>query len=371
MVSPGRNRLFRALAILLATAGAIGLVLTLRYFAGDFADNLWGPAYYLVRGWSPYRAQEMLQANVPLWFPPAIGLFFPLGWLGLRPAANLWFLGSLGLVGLLLYRYREGARFPLLATLLAMLFPPLWIHLWLGQYGLLVVVLAVVAAGLVAQGRYALAGLALAPALGKPQLLLLALPGLWLAAWRGGKWRGLLSFPAAALGGALLLTAPLWIAYPRWLPDFLQALSANPEWFQPTLYTLLGMALGPAGRLLAGAISLGLLGLNLGLWWRLPPEEALPWSLALTTVASPYLWTWDMVLLLPLVLRSVQRPAGRPVWPAWALGYLLCWGLLIGMYLLTGEQNDQWHFWVPWLFMGLALLGSSLQSEHDRTEFGA
>lgn len=359
MAFSGRNRLRLALVVLLGAAGAVGLLLTLDYFAGDLADNLWGPAYYLVRGWSPYRSQEMLRANAPLWFPPAIGLFFPLGWLDRRTAANLWLLGCLGLVGLLLHRYRA-ANTPLAwAAVLAMLFPPLLIHLWLGQYSLLVAALSVAAAGLVARGRYALAGLALAPALGKPQLLLLALPGLWLAAWRGGKWRGGALFPAAVLGGALLLTVPLWIAYPGWFPDFWQAQQGNPSWLQPTLYTLLGMVGGPAGRLLAGAVSLGLFGLNLGLWWRRPPEEALPWSLALTTVASPYLWTWDMVLLLPLVLRSGQRQAGRPARLLWGCGYLLCWGLLLGIHLLTGEQNDRWHFWVPWLFIGLALLSPS------------
>src|SRR4030042_3422226 len=86
---PGRTRpkvLLGAFFVLSSLGGAVLVLLKLNYAGGDFANNLWGPAHYLVHGWSPYRAQEMLHSNPPVWFPPAIGLFFPVGWLDLRLA---------------------------------------------------------------------------------------------------------------------------------------------------------------------------------------------------------------------------------------------------------------------------------------------
>jgi hypothetical protein len=349
-----------AIAALVILGGALLLLLKLRYAAGDFANNLWGPAYYLVHGWSPYRAQEMLQANQPVWFPPAIGLFFPLGWLDLQLAANLWFLANLALVVLLLYGYREGSSLPLAAALLTILFPPLLMHLWLGQYTLLAVALFFLSTRLVTGRRFLLAGLLIAPILAKPQLAVLALPGLWIAALRTGGRRGALLFPAAVAGGALLLTVPLWIAYPNWLPDMISAQQANPSWLQPTLYTVLGMLGGPAGLVAAGLVAFGVLALNLWLWGKYPPEEVLPWSLALTTLATPYLWSWDMVLFLPLVIRSVQRYKGWAARFSWVVGYLGCWIALVVIRLLT-DGSDHRHFWVPWFFFLLVLVGYLLE----------
>jgi hypothetical protein len=302
----------------------------------------------------------LLQANPPVWFPSAVGLLFPLGWLDLRLAANLWFLGNVALVILLLGEYREGSSFPLAATLLALLFPPLLIHFWLGQYTLLAAALLVLAARLVADQRFLLAGLVVAPALAKPQLAVLALPGLWLAAWRGGRQRGLLLFPAAVLVGTAALTVPLWIAHPNWFPDFLRTLQANPSWLQPTLFTVLRGLLGPAGTWLAGLVALGALAVNLWLWWKYPAQEVVPWSLALTTLATPYLWTWDVVLMLPLLIRSVQRQRALAARALWGGGVAVLWGALLTIRLLT-DESDHRHWWVPWFLFLLVGIGYLLQ----------
>ncbi len=353
-----RRVLLWTLASAVALAGAVLLLIRLDYFAGDFRNNLWAPAHYLVHGKSPYLAQELFHDNYPVWLAPVIGLFFPLGWLDLRTAANLWFLGNMILlVAILRWFHRtEAGSLPLPAVLVALLFPAIPIHFLLGQFSLLAVWLLLVSAGLVARRRFLAAGFLLALVLSKPQLALLALPGLWVAAQRVGKVRGALLLPAGILAGLVLSTLPLWIVAPGWVSDFLWALQQNPQWFQPTLFSVLPMWLGPAGWAIAAAVALPAFVMNLWLWWHYPPQETVPWSLGLTTIATPYLWTWDMVLLIPLVVRFVVRQRGWPARMLWVIGTALGWGLILVTGVLT-DGSDHWHFWIPWFFLLLILIG--------------
>ena len=47
----------------------------------DFYNELWGPAYLLVNGQSPYDTPILDPVLPAVWLPMAIGFFFPLGWL--------------------------------------------------------------------------------------------------------------------------------------------------------------------------------------------------------------------------------------------------------------------------------------------------
>lgn len=377
-----RHRILLALVIFLAVAGAVLLVHYLRYYAIDFRLNLWEPASLLVRGESPYNVTVLPtdQSHIAVWFPPVVGLFFPLGWLDLHTAANLWFLLNLGVLFLLLRWYRaersggagtatletrpplpggrqdrpyQGDRSALLPlVLLTLLFPPLFFELSFGQFDLLAVLLLLVSARLLAQGRYFLAGLPLALAVGKPQLGLLALPGLALAAYRRGGWRGLGQLVGAAAGLAALLTLPLWIGYPGWIPDFLGQLLNAPAWFHSSLYTMVELWWGAGWKVVPGLISVVLAGLALFWWWRYPPEEALPWSLALTTVVSPYIWTWNFVLFLPLLARSLYRLRRPAVRWAWVAAVALSWGPMLWL-RQTQDYGFHWHFWLPWYYLAV------------------
>jgi hypothetical protein len=331
--------------------------------SGDFRNNLWGPAHLLVQGQSPYRVEVLFPGEQAVWFPQAIGVFFPLGWLNVGLAANLWFTGNIVLVLGLLWWHRgnRGSLGLLWALLLALLFPPLLFHFVLGQFDLLVLVLLLAATYLATTRRYLGAGLLVSLALAKPQLAVLALPGLWVAAWKQDRLRGGLLFPAGIILGGALLTLSLWVAYPAWPLDFAQALFANPDWFQPTLYTMVRLWWGEGWMVLPALLSLVILGLNLWLWWQYQAEEVLPWSLALTTIASPYMWTWDFMLFLPLLLRSLHRSrswAGRAIW---GVGLAASWGLTIWVRQVKGP-SVQWHFWMPWFFMGFALVSYVMES---------
>ena len=88
------------LGILLAAGvGAIWYLSTLQLIGGDLYNNLWGPARLLVHGQSPYDTGALLQPPgvswLPaVWLPMATGLLFPLGWLTVYQASQLWLIGS-------------------------------------------------------------------------------------------------------------------------------------------------------------------------------------------------------------------------------------------------------------------------------------
>ncbi len=343
--------------------GALLVLLKLEYFAGDLRNNLWAPSYLLLRGKSPYRVDVLVDGAQAVWFPQVIGLFFPIGLIEFRLVANIWLLVNFALVLLLIWWLcrKAAGPVPLRALLLTALFPPIGFIFYLGQFNLLALLLLLLTFDLLMQERFILAGFCMAVALAKPQIAFLALPGYWILSYHRGRWRGAWLFPAAILLSTALLTVPLWIGYPAWVPDFLRALTENPDWLQPTLYTAFVRWWGPTWRIVPAVISAALFLLNLRLWWRCPPQEVLPWSLALTTVATPYIWTWDFVLLLPLIFDLLNRQTVRSTRLIWGGGYLLLWFLTAWPVMGKGEEDHSFFWWMPWLILALAFLSQAAQ----------
>jgi hypothetical protein len=92
---------------------------------------------------------------------------------------------------------------------------------------------------------------------------------------------------------------------------------------------------------------------------RLPKREAAIWSLALTTLITPYVWSWDFVLLIPLLTSYLYQK--MPRYSTWLLyfGLISCWGVIAYM-KLTGQTSDELFWWVPWYLIGFILLITSL-----------
>src|SRR5688572_31955634 len=100
----GTFQKYASVLILTLTAIAIsylfwGLMLPRK----DFYNELWGPAYLLVRGQSPYDT-AVLNPNLPAaWLPMSIGFFFPLGWLDEKLALQVWYLYNILAVCFIIY----------------------------------------------------------------------------------------------------------------------------------------------------------------------------------------------------------------------------------------------------------------------------
>jgi uncharacterized membrane protein len=242
--------------------------------------------------------------------------------------------------------------------------PPTLIHLALGQVVFLCILLLLAAGTAVERDRFVLAGLCFVP-IAKPQIGLLVVPGLVLVAYRAGGFKGALKLVGTAALVDAVCTLPLWIGYPNWVETFVRNYRTNPDFLQPSLHTWLRLWLGEsAGWVGFGLFVMVLLWINLRLWWRYPVSEALPWSLALTGLASPYVWTYDFVLFLPLVLQTLTRQRQRSSRLVWVLGFSLLWALTVGVRLVT-DMSFHWHAWMPWFFF--ALVAGSHWAEHARS----
>ncbi|MBI1800340.1 MAG: DUF2029 domain-containing protein, partial [Chloroflexi bacterium] len=274
-------------ALLLITGLGIVVFIKMPFLtAWDFRNNLWGPAYLLLHGRSPYDIAALFQCCNAVWFPMIIGLLFPLGWLAQSEATNLWLIANLAMliavVWLSLRARRPPLRFLTTALILAFIFPSTVSHLVLGQLTLAVVLLALIVARLtlpprpepdprldrglskgVEGPRPMLAGAMAALALAKPQLAILFIPGLMLTFARIGGRRAVALFLTAITATTALLVLPLYAGYPAWPDDFLATVRATPEWAHPSLLTLLDSHLGTLGLIVWGIIFAAGFGLNL------------------------------------------------------------------------------------------------------------
>lgn len=348
--------------LLAAGLGAIRYLSTLQFIGGDLHNNLWGPARLLVHGQSPYDTRVLQQpadiAWLPaVWLPMAIGLFFPLGWLTVYQASQLWLIGSIGALIVTIWLGGGGQRPPLLpfalSGLAAFMFPPTLSHLGLGQFTILSTLALLLSTRFVTRPRYLLAGFLVAVALAKPQLGALVVPGLFIAYGRLYRLKGVLSFAGALVLWIILLIVPLWIAHPSWFSDFATALRQNQEWAQPSLFTLLRLQWRTMGWLLWGLLAVGLFCANVWLWLKHPPQNAVIWSLALTPLVTPYIWSWDFVLLVPLINLAVFNLALKSARLLFGLGYVLCWCLIVWVRFNT-DNSDHRFWWIPWLIVASA-----------------
>jgi hypothetical protein len=192
----------------------------------------------------------------------------------------------------------------------------------------------------------------LAVALSKPQLGILVLPGLLIAHQREYGLRKTCFFGMGLGLSILLLMLPLFLVYPGWIDDFLIAQSENPVWLHPSLFRLLPMWLGEIGRVLWVIMAIGITGLNFWLWWKRPANEVVQWSLALTPLVTPYIWSWDFVMSLPLLISTIFNFKSYAAQGLLLIGYVVSWGLMFQIDLSDNIDNYQ-YWWVPWVLIGL------------------
>lgn len=367
----GDTRLRRVIGGLFALALVIGslvLVMHWRATAWDFRNNLWGPAHLLVSGQNPYLLDSLFEVGNPIWMPTVIGALFPLGWLSEHAAAALWFLASVGAL-LMIYRLSTQRVRKSLGRMTVMLiggfcFMPTVSHLVLGQFGLFAALLMLLAAHCAMRERWVLAGMLVALATAKPQLILLPTLGLAIYAWQQGSLTTLIRFGLSSAVMAALLTLPLWIAAPDWLAGLQIAFTRNYAWAQPSSLVTFRLVLGSTpGFVLWQVLLVTAIGVTVWLWRRIDPLPAVAWSLMLNLLVSPYAWSWDFVLVLPLWFHLTATTPSRRSRAVLLLGYALTWVGTVAIRLNTdGDEIRFW--WFPWAWLAVFLLASII-AQHD------
>jgi hypothetical protein len=330
------------------------------YPAGwDFRNNLWAPSYLLLQGQSPYNISVIYELGTAIWMPVVIGVFWPLGFLPLQQASNLWW--AINLVALIAIVWisssqKQPPKLLFVVTLMmAFIFPPTISHFSLGQITILVCLAVLVLANFDRKLHPLMIGILIAVFLSKPQLAIFILPGYLLAYLRENGFSQVFKIIFYTILGIGITSLPLFAIYPQWIPDFVGNLLGNPTWAHPSSLFILRAAFNNFGTVLWWLLLLAAFGVNLWLWAKLPKWEAVVWSLALTTLITPYVWSWDFVLLIPLLTSYLYRDFSRPSrWVLYA-GFVSCWGL-IAYLKLAGLTSDELNWWVPWYLTGMVLI---------------
>lgn len=288
---------------------------TVKFLSWDFRNNLWAPANLIWHGESAYNIKSVFSDSNAVWFPQIIGLFSPLGLLSQQLATNIWLIQNmvilLTFVWLLFRQVIPGKPNPLhlgSVILAVFLFPPTIRHLILGQAD--VVIAASIILGVVAieRNQIAISGFLFAIALAKPQLCVLVLPSLAIYfIIQKRAWLDMVKLFLAIFFFAAAMTVPLWFSNSHWVNDFILNLQRNPTWAQPNMFSILNNRLGMPGLAIWFFLYIASLVLSSLIWMKCDPKTAVLWVLALTTIVSPYIWSWDFVLLIPIFVDTAIR----------------------------------------------------------------
>lgn len=346
------------------------VVLGNAHIGWDFRNNLWGPAFLLSQGRSPYDIDVLFDSGNALWFPMVISLFSPLGLLSLQQASNLWwvlsFLAFILVAWQVMKGHNRGILLQVLIVASVVLFPPSIAHFMLGQFSIFAVLIFLVIVYYRQKISVCLSAFLLAVALSKPQLAFLFLPGFFYNLYRSVGSKGTLKYLIALAGSCLFLSVPLFFGSLDWLSDFSAQLGRNPSWRHPSILTIFQSLSGDFGFYLWLVLALAVLWVNFRLWRTLPAEEAVLWSLALTPIVTPYVWSWDFVLILPLFISRISGFRKKRGTLYLFEAYLVCWGLMVWL-RITG-MSDFYLWWVPWFYLAVILIVGYFEKRTQRAE---
>lgn len=355
-----RRWVYLLLAILLVGNGVATYALfTSRYpGANDFASRWAGARAFWRDGLSPYSDEATRQIQMLIYGRPilpeeeqtldpgpfaypfyTVFLLLPLAWMSYPWAEAVWLVvleaclcGGL-LLALHVHRWRPPRGLLAFTVVWAFLFYPDARALLLGQFAIFVFAMVALTLWGLQTRRDVLAGVCLALATVKPQMVFLLIP--LLLVWALVERR--LRFVGGFLGSMALLMGASWLAEPGWVASFLRQMARYPS------YTAIGSpiwivthvtfpALGAWGEVALSALAVAfLIGAT---WWALRQRTAggFAWAVGLTLIVTNLValrtaTTNYVILLLPLtmVFRALQRTRGG----AW-------WVLLVEMALLVG-----------------------------------
>ncbi len=358
-----RTRLEQGLIVLVSTL-LVGVIVVmcsiLPLSSWDFRNNLWGPAHLLVTGRSPYRIDQLFDGSNSVWLPTTIGALSPLGLLSLGQATTLWGVAAFVTYGVILFVSMQTDKPALLwlavALLMAFLFPSYLSHVGLGQFSIFSILLAFLIAELLDR-RAPVWGLALCLVLmcTKPQLVpLVGIGVLGVLYQRGGlrAWAALVTWSGVFTA---LFLMPLFLRFPDWIEGMVWAFTRNAVWLQPSSLHSLSTSLGTVGIILWAALTLFTLAVTVWQWRHMPARDAVVWSLALTVLVTPYVWSYDFVLLIPLLIYTLFGVRWWLPRSVLTLGYAVVWGYFV--YLRVASTNsDEVFWWIPGICLVLILL---------------
>lgn len=360
-LTTGRHDIFRPVILTLAVFCLFLALQPVTRSQTDFYNNLWAPVHLLVRGGSPYDTTPLRPELPALWMPASVGFYSFLGFFDFETAQEIWFLMNSAGLAVLLYLSMPRSRsilFLLAGVLFVYFFPPTINHFALRQISILSALSLLLAARF--SERTWLSAIFLALGMAKPQIGFLVLFGLCIHQFRLGGFPRLFRYGLQTMLAVLILSLPLFLAEPNWMPDWIASLRANNvEWTHPSILFPLRRWLGNWNYLPWGGLVAGSFWLAAWLWIKFPPHLAAIWSLGLTVVVTPYVWSWDFVLLLPAFVYVLSSVDWRGI-VIMVVGYCIVWGGMAFIQLSASFHNSRF-WWVPTGLMGLSAFAAWLR----------
>lgn len=338
--------------LVLVAVSIAGLYWRLMIPRKDFYNELWAPAYLLVRGHSPYNTAELNPTLPAAWLPMAIGLFFPIGWLPETVALQVWFIFTIVEVCAIIFLMQEGNpniynTFAL--SLLCFFFPPVLNHINLGQFTITITLCWLFAIYAYEKERRWLSAFFIAVCLAKPHLGILPLIVLSSTDYARGGFMKVIFQWMRILAMCILLCIPLFVAYPNWIPDALESMSRNPIWLYPSLYILFERNFGVTGYFLWACSTILVIWIS---WYqskKLPLRQAMYWGLALAPLVTPYVGSWDFNIILPLFISIYVNIDWKRKAFLWVV-YWIAWYGMARVQMQT-ESHNHFFWWVPVYFV--------------------
>jgi hypothetical protein len=239
-------------------------------------------------------------------------------------------------------------------ALVCFFFPLTFNHINLGQFSITVTLCWVFAVFFWEKDRQWISALFIALALSKPHLGFLAMLGLSYRDYLNGGLRAMILSWIWILIMCLVLCVPLFVAYPNWIPDAIVSMRSNPPWSYPSLYILFERYFGAWGHVLWGGTTLIAVSANFWLWKKLPLKSAIYWSLALAPLVTPYVGSWDFVVLFPLLILTYINVNWKRKIFIWVM-YGVAWYWMARVQMQAVSHNH-YFWWVPLWFVGIAAL---------------
>lgn len=323
----------------------------------DLYNELWGPAYLLVQGKSPYNTAALNPVLPAAWLPMSIGFFAPLGWLSEENALSFWFLFSLVELALIIYLVQGRDRSIgnlIVISIMSFGFPSVFHHLILGQFSMTTTLCIIGGVHLILKERHWMGAFLLALGLSKIHLMTLPMIGLSILYYQRSSTLGMLKFWGRVFVACLTLCLPLFIAYPNWIPDAIKSMTSNAPWAFPTLQKYLVFNFGSVGMVIWGISVILTILTSLFIWFRVDPISATFWNMGLALLISPYIGSWDFLTLLPLLIHTYLS-AGKWQKTLMVFSYLIAWVLMARIQLLT-ESHNHYFWWVPLWHLAAAAL---------------
>lgn len=312
----------------------------------DFQNNLWGPAYLLLNNQNPYDINILFPHSNAIWFPPAILSFLFLGLFPFKTACTLWLLLNLVafiFTGLIMTSLKKSYGGLMWIVLLAV-FPSTISNFTLGQFSILSLLLMLWIARKYPSLPIWVSGIVISILCTKPQLISLAFPVFLFKIFQEKGIKAALHHLAWILSGILFSAVTLFFFSPGWFSQLIENLQDNPMWSQPNLNSLMLQR-----SFHSPLIPLILIMIGIGLsWWYSSKHDmynSIILSMALTPIFSPYIWSWDFVLVYPLLITSYLNSPKKAGKIGILSGYILITTLYISL-MASGYTSDEFYYWV-------------------------